>query len=146
MFKWLKDKGQESLKNQFKFIIEDCSENLSKSLNYYYDNYFLKNISETQSNRTGIERFYLYMSAAFGYLHTDINKFAIDDELVDYFAHYIPLRITKKIDEQIGKEVFKGYDLKIVETIIREAQQKILDIHNDLEAELDALNANLKIN
>ena len=51
------------------------------------------------------------MSAAFGYLHTDINKFAIDDELVDYFGHYIPLRITRKIDEQIGKEVFKGYDL-----------------------------------
>jgi len=43
-----------------------------------------------------------------------------------------------------AKKVFKGYDLKIVETIIREARQKILDIHNDLEAELDALNANIK--
>lgn len=42
-----------------------------------------------------------------------------------------------------AKKVFKGYDLKIVETIIREARQRILDIHNDLEAELDALNANV---
>ena len=45
-----------------------------------------------------------------------------------------------------ANKVFKGYDLKIVETIIREARQKILNIHNDLEAELDALKSNIKIN
>jgi hypothetical protein len=43
-----------------------------------------------------------------------------------------------------AKKIFKGYDLKIVETIIREARQKILDIHNELESELDALNATLQ--
>ena len=110
MFKWLKDKGQESLKNQFKFKIDDCGELLSKSLNHYYNNHFVKNISETQTNRTGIERFYLYMSATYGYLHTGINKFVVDDELIDYFAHYLPLRVAKKIDEEIGKEIFIGYD------------------------------------
>ena len=110
MFKWLKDKGQESLKNQFKFKIDDCGELLSKSLNHYYNNHFVKNISETQTNRTGIERFYLYMSAAFGYLHTYIDEFAVEEELLRYFYQYIPLRITRKFDEEIGKEVFKGHD------------------------------------
>ena len=43
-----------------------------------------------------------------------------------------------------ASKVFKGYDLKIVETIIREARQKILAIHNELESELDALNATLQ--
>ena len=50
---------------------------------------------------------------------------------------------TSGIPIKDAQKVFKGYDLKIVETIIREARQKILDIHNDLEAELDALNANI---
>jgi hypothetical protein len=45
-----------------------------------------------------------------------------------------------------AQKVFKGNDLKIVQTIIREARQKILAIHNELESELDALNSNLKIN
>ena len=53
---------------------------------------------------------------------------------------------TSGIPIKDAQKVFKGYDLKIVETIIREARQRILDIHNDLEAELDALNSNLKIN
>tara|TARA_B100001250_G_scaffold191664_1_gene164740 strand:+ start:244 stop:477 length:234 start_codon:yes stop_codon:yes gene_type:complete len=53
---------------------------------------------------------------------------------------------TSGLPIEDAQKVFKGYDLKIVETIIREARQKILDIHNDLESELDALNSNLKIN
>ena len=40
-----------------------------------------------------------------------------------------------------ASKVFKGKDLKIIE---REARRKILNIHNELEAELDALNANIK--
>ena len=43
-----------------------------------------------------------------------------------------------------AKKIFKGADLKIVETVIREARQKILAIHNELESELDALNATLQ--
>ena len=50
---------------------------------------------------------------------------------------------TSGIPIKDAQKVFKGYDLKIVETIIREARQRILDIHNDLEAELDALNSNV---
>ena len=42
-----------------------------------------------------------------------------------------------------AKKIFKGADLKIVETVIREARQKILAIHNELESELDALNATI---
>jgi hypothetical protein len=45
-----------------------------------------------------------------------------------------------------ANKVFKGYDLKIIESVIRETRQKILNIHNELESELDALNANVKIN
>ena len=44
------------------------------------------------------------------------------------------------------KKVFKGTDLKIIETVIREARRKILNIHNELESELDALNSNVKVN
>ena len=39
-------------------------------------------------------------------------------------------------------KVFKGSDLKIFQTVIREGRQRIFNIHNELEAELDALNAN----
>ena len=39
-------------------------------------------------------------------------------------------------------KVFKGTDLKIIQTVIREVRQRIHTIHNELEAELDALNAN----
>jgi len=42
------------------------------------------------------------------------------------------------IDE--AKKIFKNYDLKIIETILRETKQKCLSIHNDLESELNALN------
>ena len=45
-----------------------------------------------------------------------------------------------------ANKVFKGTDLKIIETVIREARQKILNIHNELESELDALNAKIEIN
>ena len=70
----------------------------------------MKNISDTQKNRTGIERFYLYMCAAFGYLNTDINKHVVDDELVEYYMQYIAIRITRQIDEKIGNEIFSGFD------------------------------------
>ena len=39
-------------------------------------------------------------------------------------------------------KVFKGTDLKIVQTIIREGKQRIHAIHNEIEKELDALNTN----
>ena len=41
--------------------------------------------------------------------------------------------------EDVNK-VFKGTDLKIIQTIIREGRQRIFNIHNELEAELDSLN------
>ena len=50
---------------------------------------------------------------------------------------------TSGLPIEDAQKVFKGNDLKIVQTIIREARQRILDIHNDLEAELDALNSNV---
>ena len=40
-------------------------------------------------------------------------------------------------------KVFKGTDLKIVQTIIREGKQRIHAIHNEIENELDALNATI---
>ena len=39
-----------------------------------------------------------------------------------------------------AKKVFKGTDLKIIQTIIREGRQRIFNIHNELEEELDSLN------
>ena len=39
-----------------------------------------------------------------------------------------------------AKKVFKGTDLKIIQTIIREGTQRIFNIHNELEEELDSLN------
>ena len=39
-------------------------------------------------------------------------------------------------------KVFKGFDLKVIQTVIREGKQRIEKIHNELEAELDALNSN----
>jgi hypothetical protein len=53
---------------------------------------------------------------------------------------------TSGIPLKEANKVFKGYDLKIIETVIREARQKILNIHNELESELDALNAKIEIN
>ena len=50
---------------------------------------------------------------------------------------------TRGLPLHEAKKVFKGYDLKIIETIIRESRQKILDIHNQLESELDALNSTI---
>ena len=40
-------------------------------------------------------------------------------------------------------KVFKGTDLKIIQTVIREGKQRIHTIHNELERELDALNATI---
>ena len=53
---------------------------------------------------------------------------------------------TSGLPIEEANKVFKGYDLKIIETVIREARKKILNIHNELESELDALNANVKLN
>ena len=39
-----------------------------------------------------------------------------------------------------ANKVFKGTDLNIIQTIIREGRQRIFNIHNELEAELDSLN------
>ena len=39
-----------------------------------------------------------------------------------------------------ANKVFKGTHLKIIQTIIREGRQRIFNIHNELEAELDSLN------
>ena len=51
--------------------------------------------------------------------------------------------ITEMSGLPIGdaKKAFSGSDLKIIETILRETKQKLLNIHNDLEAELNALNS-----
>ena len=40
-----------------------------------------------------------------------------------------------------AKKAFSGTDLKIIQTVIREGRQRIQDIHNELETELDALNS-----
>ena len=40
-------------------------------------------------------------------------------------------------------KVFKGTDFKIIQTVIREGKQRIHTIHNELERELDALNATI---
>tara|TARA_B100001094_G_C18034267_1_gene721708 strand:- start:230 stop:463 length:234 start_codon:yes stop_codon:yes gene_type:complete len=53
---------------------------------------------------------------------------------------------TSGLPIEEANKVFKGTDLKIIETVIREARRKILTIHNELESELDALNTNLKLN
>jgi len=42
-----------------------------------------------------------------------------------------------------ASKLFKDYDYKIIETILRETKHKVLNIHNQLEDELDALNANI---
>jgi len=53
---------------------------------------------------------------------------------------------TSGLPIEEANKVFKGTDLKIIETVIRKARRKILTIHNELESELDALNTNLKLN
>tara|TARA_R100001377_G_scaffold40911_1_gene22932 strand:- start:223 stop:447 length:225 start_codon:yes stop_codon:yes gene_type:complete len=53
--------------------------------------------------------------------------------------------ITETSSLPVGdaKKLFKNYELKVVETILRETKQKILSIHNDLEAEVSALNTKI---
>ena len=38
-------------------------------------------------------------------------------------------------------KAFSGSDLKIIQTVIRVGRRKMNNIHNELEAELDALNS-----
>jgi hypothetical protein len=40
-----------------------------------------------------------------------------------------------------ASKAFSGRDLQIIQTVIREGRHKMNSIHNELEAELDALNA-----
>ena len=42
-----------------------------------------------------------------------------------------------------ASKAFSGKDLKIIQTVIREGRQKMNNIHNHLEAELDALNSKI---
>jgi len=108
MFDWMK--SEETIKNDFKILIDECADKLDLSLQFYYKNYFVNNVSNTRTNKTGIERFYLFMCVAFGYLNYDFNKLSKNEELVDYFIQYIPLRLVKKIDEKVGLIVFEGFD------------------------------------
>ena len=50
---------------------------------------------------------------------------------------------TSSLPLDEAKKIFKNYDARIIETILRETKQKCLSIHNDLEAELNALNTNV---
>ena len=38
MFNWLKEKGQEGLKNNFKITIDECGDKLDLALKYYHLN------------------------------------------------------------------------------------------------------------
>ena len=110
MFKWLKEKGQDGLKNNFKKTIDECGDNLDLSLKYYYKTSFQD--KQLRLNKSGIERFYLFMCLTFGYLHKDFNDLSADEELSDYFIQYIPMRIClKKLDLKISQEIFSGYDI-----------------------------------
>ena len=44
--------------------------------------------------------------------------------------------------KDVGK-AFSGSDLKIIQTVIREGKQKMNNIHNHLESELDALKSKI---
>ena len=72
-------------------------------------------------------------------LETNLGEFVYDAQ--GAIAYESKLSCDLSLED--AKKIFKGYDLKIVETVIRESRQKILDIHNQLESELDALNAKI---
>ena len=40
MFNWLKEKGQEGLKNNFKITIDECGDKLDLALKYYHKTSF----------------------------------------------------------------------------------------------------------
>ena len=50
---------------------------------------------------------------------------------------------TSSLPSDKANTVFKDYELKVVETILRETKQKLLKIHDNLEAELNALNTKI---
>tara|TARA_R100001015_G_C4626652_1_gene185741 strand:- start:2239 stop:2466 length:228 start_codon:yes stop_codon:yes gene_type:complete len=50
---------------------------------------------------------------------------------------------TSSLPYDKANTVFKDYELKVVETILRETKQKLLKIHDNLEAELNALNTKI---
>ena len=110
MFNWLKEKGQEGLKNNFKITIDECGDKLDLALKYYHKTSFQD--KKLKQNKSSFERFYLFMCFAFGYLHKDLNDVSADDQLGEYFVQYIPSRIfLKKLDPKISQEIFSGYDL-----------------------------------
>ena len=60
-----------------------------------------------KNNKTGIEKFYLFMCFGFGYLHGDLNKLGSDEKLQDYFIQYIPIRLIKKLNNKVASEIFE---------------------------------------
>ena len=112
MFKWLKEKGQEGLKNNFKISIDECGDKLNLALKYYYETSFQD--KEMKHNKTSIEKFYLFMCFAFGYLFKEFEEVSADEELSEYFVQYIPVRFfLKKIDLNISQEIFEDYDVTL---------------------------------
>jgi hypothetical protein len=110
MFDWLKE-NQEITPNDMKVLIDDCGDKLDLALNFYYKKSFMdKNL---KNNKTGIERFYLFMCFGFGYLHGDLNKLGSDEKIQDYFVRYIPIRLIRKLNTKIATEVFKGFDISL---------------------------------
>ena len=111
MFDWIKGKTQEIAQNDMKVLIDDCGDKLDLALNFYFKNSFKdKNL---KNNKTGIERFYLFMCFGFGYLHGDLNKLGSDEKLQDYFIQYIPIRLIKKLNTKVASEIFEGFDISL---------------------------------
>ena len=113
MFDWLKDKGQDGWKNNIKIKVDECGTELDLALKNYYKNSFKNKI--LKQNKNGIERCYLFMCFAFGYLFKELDEVSRgDDELTQYFIQYIPLRFfNKKLDLNISKDVFNGFDISL---------------------------------
>ena len=115
MFNWLKEKGQEGFINNIKVAVDECGNNLDLSLRYYYKNSFQE--AKLKQNKNGIERFYLFMCFAYGYLFKeikDLGDVGTDGELTNYFIEYIPVRFfLKKINLEISQEVYEGMDVTL---------------------------------
>lgn len=112
MFDWLAKKGREALVNECKAKVDECRNKLDLALSYYYNNHFLQNAANTKTNKNGIERLYLFMCVAFGYLYGELNKFKDDPEVSEYFISYTPVRIISGIENpSAAQQVFSGYNI-----------------------------------